>query len=292
MTTPPTSPAGELLWAQPQTAQPAVELRPFITAYSAFEAALPPGEEIHAQVIPPGVPVITLLLSGHIRITDGPAAGQTAPPAAFTGQLTRSGGTACGGHLHTFMVHFSPAGAHDLLGIDMKPLQNTTVELSAAAGAGTEAYLQAIQKAPDFVTRCHLTDAFFEDVRQRSGQAPGLGAAAAQLLMQHAGKLEVENLAQRLGISARTLLRRFTHEVGVSPKSFARLMRFRAAHNYLQAPNATWADAVLKFGYTDQSHLIRDYRDFAGETPRQYDPEARVLDRSATVTKKPEADAR
>lgn len=256
-----------------------------MVSYAAFAADVPPGQAILARVIPPGVPVITLLLSGQIRITDGPAAGQYAPPAGLTGQLTRSGGTACAGELRGFSVHFAPAGLHDLLHRGVAHLRDATVTLSSEFGPEAAAYEQAIRTAPDFASCCALSDAFFR--RLLPGAAPGLGAAAAAQLQQHQGQLDIEALAQGLGVSERTLLRRFRHEVGVSPKHFARLMRFRAAHAYLQAPAASWPDAVLRFGYTDQSHLIRDYRDFAGETPRQYSTEARVLDRSVSMVAQP-----
>jgi AraC-like DNA-binding protein len=186
-----------------------------------------------------------------------------------------------------FAVQFTPAGAHDLLGIDVSKFQNATVALTEVLGATADTYVQQLHAASGFAERCRVTDAFFRRWLEMGSRAAGVGATAAEMLALSHGRLEVEALAQQLGLSVRTLLRRFTREVGVSPKHYARLLRFKAAHAYLQDPAANWADAVLRFGYTDQSHLIRDYRDFAGETPRQYSTGARSLDRAMINMSRP-----
>ncbi len=59
--------------------------------------------------------------------------------------------------------------------------------------------------------------------------------------------------------------RTFAHHVGVTPKTFARVMRFRRAIEL--GKRQQWADVAAELGYFDQSHLIADFREFAGETP-------------------------
>ncbi|KUG07976.1 helix-turn-helix transcriptional regulator [Solirubrum puertoriconensis] len=266
--------------SQPVTVPPAAALQPFIVGYADVFVPLPPDQRYAARIIPIGCPAIVLFHEGQIRITDGPAANQIAPPAGFVGQLTRSGGNEYTGTIRGFIVQLTPAGAYDLLRCEVSRYQNATVPLHQALGAPmADGIARQLRPDLDFAGCCAAADAFFLHQLAKQQATLGLGGQAAALLMRSQGQLEVEDVALQLEVSVRTLLRRFSREVGMPPKTFARLVRFRAAHAYLQEPDATWADAVLRFGYTDQSHLIRDYRDFAGETPRQYQTDGRVLDR-------------
>jgi AraC-like DNA-binding protein len=69
-------------------------------------------------------------------------------------------------------------------------------------------------------------------------------------------------------VSARNLRRAFHDVVGLGPKAFARIMRFqRALHAARQGSDIDWSDIARNAGYYDQSHLIADFRAFAGTTP-------------------------
>jgi AraC-like DNA-binding protein len=76
-----------------------------------------------------------------------------------------------------------------------------------------------------------------------------------------------------LGLSPRTLERRFSSQVGISPKRLARVHRLqkvlRAAR---RSGNPDWCALAIEYGYTDQAHLIHDFRDLAGLTPSEYKP--------------------
>jgi len=108
--------------------------------------------------------------------------------------------------------------------------------------------------------------------------APGARAAialasrAVATLQASGGALRVEALASQLGVSRQHLGAQFRDHVGLSPKLFARICRFRAARAAALA-SATgqhgldWANLALASGYFDQSHLIRDFQDFTGASP-------------------------
>ena len=74
-----------------------------------------------------------------------------------------------------------------------------------------------------------------------------------------------------LGISHRRFIEVFHRAVGLTPKRFCRIRRFprvlREAH---QAPVIRWTDVAAMCGYTDQAHLIHDFRAFSGLTPAEY----------------------
>jgi AraC-like DNA-binding protein len=79
----------------------------------------------------------------------------------------------------------------------------------------------------------------------------------------------VTEVATALGVSERNLRRVFRDTIGVGPKTFARLERFRRALNAARVREApSWATIALDAGYYDQAHLIADFRAIAGVTPQ------------------------
>jgi len=80
------------------------------------------------------------------------------------------------------------------------------------------------------------------------------------------GQCRVDDLAQDAGISARQLDRLMLANVGVTPKLFLRMLRFRKAIQ-LHDRHQSWAQIAAECGYHDQSHLVREFKQFAGESP-------------------------
>ena len=91
---------------------------------------------------------------------------------------------------------------------------------------------------------------------------------ASRLLVAMRGRARIDNLVRRSGLSASQFQHRFASEVGMTPKLFARTIRFDAAigahHN---APDRSWTDIVHELGYFDQAHFIGECRAFAGVLP-------------------------
>jgi AraC-like DNA-binding protein len=102
--------------------------------------------------------------------------------------------------------------------------------------------------------------------------------AAVEAIMRSGGRRSIDAIAADIGISRQHLARAFAYHVGVSPKTFARVMRFRRALALcvgrlhpadrlkpLRTPD--WGGLAAELGYFDQSHLIAEFREFAGTTP-------------------------
>ena len=82
------------------------------------------------------------------------------------------------------------------------------------------------------------------------------------------GQLTVKGMAEQAGVSRQYLTRAFRDHIGVTPKMYCRLARFQAALAYASGnENVDWADAAVRMGYTDQSHMIAEFREFSGLAP-------------------------
>jgi AraC-like DNA-binding protein len=95
---------------------------------------------------------------------------------------------------------------------------------------------------------------------------PALVGALAMIDTRH-GNIRVRKLASMCNVSERQLERLFLERVGIAPKLYMRIRRFRSVLNYFEDPPDTtrtsFAETAAAFGYVDQSHLARDFRDFA-----------------------------
>jgi AraC-like DNA-binding protein len=96
-------------------------------------------------------------------------------------------------------------------------------------------------------------------------------AEALDLITRSAGQESLRQLHRHVGVSERSLERRFKTSIGLGPKRYARICRFKAALRDLQQGRFTQLTTLAySHGYTDQSHFIREFRQFTGLTPGQY----------------------
>jgi AraC-like DNA-binding protein len=85
--------------------------------------------------------------------------------------------------------------------------------------------------------------------------------------------LAVSEVCSRLGLLPKTFVRRFREEMGLAPKKFSRVRRLqRILRSTVSPEKADWAELAARHGYTDQAHLIHDFRDLTGMTPTTYRP--------------------
>jgi len=108
----------------------------------------------------------------------------------------------------------------------------------------------------------------------------GAERARAGLVLAAADRLTSESVnavALELGVSERHLRRVFGESIGLSPKTFAKLTRFRRAIQAAREEGqANWATIAAFAGYYDQAHLITEFRAISGVTPRALLNELRV----------------
>jgi transcriptional regulator GlxA family with amidase domain len=91
---------------------------------------------------------------------------------------------------------------------------------------------------------------------------------SAQHLLHHKGAISIGELANHTALSVRQYERRFAEEMGLSPKLFARITRFQMALDAKRiSPGRTWLGVAHEFGYFDQMHMIRDFKNLGGGAP-------------------------
>jgi AraC-like DNA-binding protein len=234
---------------------PSPAARAFVQCYWTLQSGPAAGDRVQ-RVAPDGSPeLIVHFEQPFARPHEG--GWRTQPRCFFAGQLTGPLLLRPSRRARVAGVRFQPYGAARLFRVAMHELTERTVEIRDLAPS----LARALESADDPRRVIEIVEAHM------IGPPDPVCAAAVHRIRTAAGNCDVAVLTSGLGVSCRHLERRFREEVGIPPKFFARIQRFQAVFPAVEGGAAGWADAAVRCGYYDQAHLIRDFRQFAGEPP-------------------------
>jgi AraC-like DNA-binding protein len=213
------------------------------------------------EVMPDGYAEIVFYAGGPFAIA-GPDGWQALPSPLLIGLLDAPLRLRLDGPLDIVGVRCFPWTVYELLGL---PSATGNVSLESHPVAALQATVCAclLSGRPDdaiAAAGAHFLAAHVavDGVLTRAGGA--MRAAG--------GTLPVGRVAATAHATVRTLERRFKHAAGRTVKDVSSLIRFEQARNRLwTAPDAPLAALARELGYTDQSHLNREFKRYAGMTP-------------------------
>lgn len=181
----------------------------------------------------------------------------------------------------TVAVRFLPGAARAFFDLSLHALQDEHPALDAlwprheaeALAAALWEREQTVQQRLAALQRALLARLRAHPDAADSSPADRLTRAAVRLVDAGGGAVRIDDLARTLGVSRQHLSLQFRERVGLPPKTFAMVSRFRRASAVLRrhtSAQVDWAQLALDCGYYDQSHLIHAFRLFAGETPDSF----------------------
>lgn len=171
------------------------------------------------------------------------------------------------GRAEGMQVNIAPPAAAMLLGVPMHELACRTVPFEALFGS--DELVERVAGAPSWDARFELIEAeFAKRLVEAAPRSPGVAWAWRRLAQTH-GRIRVETLCQELGWSRKRLVARFREDVGLAPKTVARLLRLEHAIE-LASEGQAWAEVAYASGYYDQAHLVNEFRAITGATPNEY----------------------
>jgi AraC-like DNA-binding protein len=138
-------------------------------------------------------------------------------------------------------------------------------------GRGPRSALEARERLLDAARPERQLDLFEDLLAARLPEVRGLHPAVAHALARFPTTDDVGAVVDETGYSHRRFVALFRRAVGLPPKLYCRALRFQYALRLLVArPPSPLADVALAAGYSDQSHLNREFRELAGVSPREY----------------------
>ncbi|MEP7232083.1 MAG: AraC family transcriptional regulator [Ginsengibacter sp.] len=196
-----------------------------------------------------------------------------APPCMVVGPHLKRINSRMGMHHRMVYVGFKPGGLFRLLGIPMKELFDGAFDAAELIGNNIRHINQQLKEAKGFEEMKHIVESFFLSRLSQLRAKQPFDAAIQQLLSCH-GNITIDKVADLSGLGVRQFERKCYEKIGMSPKIYARLIRFSKAYRMKEScPNINWTKITYECGYFDQMHFIRDFKQFAGVLPTAMDEE-------------------
>jgi AraC-like DNA-binding protein len=179
--------------------------------------------------------------------------------------LVEAEGQAC-----CLQVNLTFAAAYRLLRLPMHVLVNRSWSFEDLLGHDGETLIENLGDSDDWPERFDLLDAFLlENLLGSQGFSPEVAFAFDRITSTH-GSAAIGELAFETGWSRKKLIAQFREQIGLPPKTIARICRFDRAARRLSRGTDSLASIALDCGYYDQAHFNRDFLDFAGVTPTAF----------------------
>jgi methylphosphotriester-DNA--protein-cysteine methyltransferase len=168
-------------------------------------------------------------------------------------------------------VELSPLAAYRLLGTPMHHFAGQLVDLVDLLGRDGRRLGEEVRDASTWQERFRAIDRCLLDRLETAPPVATEVEYAWRQLVASGGMRPIRGICTEIRWSHKHLITRFRHQVGIAPKHAARLIRFeRVLGRVADVARPDWGALAVECGYADQSHLIRDFREFAGTTPAAF----------------------
>lgn len=191
--------------------------------------------------------------------------GESLPQLFVFGQATKYGQLTGGGTFRTLGITFRPTGLKSIFGLDASELTDENICISKLGNTNLGEQLlncSTVQQQAD----C-LFSFLLEKIRHHEACNKKINYAVNSL--QQGKKLA--GVLHDLNLSERSLERFFLADVGITPVLYARICRFQSSLAlFRQGKFRSLTEIAYSLGYFDQSHFIRDFKQFSGASPGTY----------------------
>jgi AraC-like DNA-binding protein len=226
------------------------------------------------RMLPTGTAsLIVNLLEDEVRVYDSDtmALSHRLEGASFEGVHKRTYVIDTAEQAYVAGISFHPGGAWPFMRCAQDELSNQHIPLRDIWGLDIASLRERMLLAPTPQAQLSvLENTLLESLQRPLNRHPAVSLALATIQRDPSGT-RIARLSQQSSLSTRRVTRLFEQEVGLTPKLYARLLRFRQILRHAwQKDGIDWTELALSCGYADQPHFVRDFKAFSGFTPTQY----------------------
>lgn len=167
-------------------------------------------------------------------------------------------------------VKFKPGALSQLLGIPEVHFKNQVVAISDLNLPGFDRLEAALYECKDIQLCLQKLDQFFMSALLMQGTNTGQLNPILRCIQDN-HMIDLQTLQQQFEIHPKKLQRLFNQHVGLSPKNYLRVMRFKNLYKQINRQAMAFYDqSVFDWGYYDQMHFIKEFKSFIGQSPSDY----------------------
>ncbi len=173
------------------------------------------------------------------------------------------------GKVGMFALKFQPWALRKLFAIKIANYTDKVLPIDVDISAILQAIKQVAIAPSSFDEKTiAIENILLEFIQDDSTKSKGEQATA--MIIHHNGAITLQHVEEQIGISERSLERYFKEYIGLTPKFYCRIIRFAYIFSLVNQGNINWSDVSFLAGFYDQSHFIKNFKEFTGEEPSTY----------------------
>ena len=169
-----------------------------------------------------------------------------------------------------FGVYFHSYAIPLLFNIPADRLTNYNIEISDLLGKEGEEVEERIMLCNSLKERIQIITEFIERKLKNVLTESKNIISAVNYIISSKGIIDIPELIESHFLSQRQFERKFKELTGFSPKMFSRIVRFEECISKAVSGRQSLTELTFASGYYDQSHMIKDFREFSGNSPKSY----------------------
>lgn len=251
---------------------PSKELSPYIKHYLFLDNATTDIQKL--RLFSDGnTGVVFSLKSKLISRIDNFGVANCLPNSFLYGQLNGFKDIYSNNAITLIIVVFQPNGIHQLLGIPANEFLDAIIAIDTVFGKNGLILEEQLADQNNNHSRVELLNHFFSDlISEKTISNQLLINDSLNFIISNKGYFSVADLVKYTGYSERHLERKFKESIGLNPKKFGNVIRL---HHFLKLIKNKTDDTNLtsicyEAGFSDQSHLIKEFRKHTGISPTAY----------------------
>ena len=254
-----------------QTFEPQTNLKSLIKCYWALEVPAEANPQ-KQRIVPDGCMEMIFILGDDIKRYTSENEFIIQPRAIVVGQITEPFVIQPAGHVNCFAVRFYPYGFANFVETPVKELENKETPISWLFGESKAKELEKqIVEATSNEQRIKSIEAFLLDRFNEKPVIDQVVKTTLDALFSTKGNTQIGAILKEDRSKRRQLERKFSKQVGLSPKQLGKVIRLQTAIKMLLHENPEKLTHIAyESEYYDQAHFINDFRHFSGFTPEQY----------------------
>jgi len=253
-----------------ETFAPSPQLAAYIRFFWALEANVAPGEEFVHRSTADGCVEIVFHYRAKFDEIDSGGRRVDSPLASIQAQSTSFRRFSTHESFGIFGVYLYPYAIPRLFAYPASDFTNISPELDSVFGVDGKHLEEQMASAANNQARVEIATRFLEQKLGSSKRELPPIHRAIDTVIDAAGDVKITDLARQHDLSTRQFERKFKEFAGLNPKLYSRVVRFQAATQQKLTGVRDLTEIAYACGYYDQSHFIKDFRQFSGYTPKEY----------------------
>jgi AraC-like DNA-binding protein len=193
------------------------------------------------------------------------------PDSYISGQSLKNYSLRIESEVEQIGIVFKPTGLFHLFDLPMYEFTNSRIDIQEVLRSDFRSVREKLIEQTNNAEKIKILEKILlKRLINKDPQFDGVDHGADQIINKF-GNVSITELLDQSFMSRRKFERHFFQRVGLSPKYYARIRRFGYLCSLVAGQrNVSWSEVLHQLDYYDQSHFIKDFKEFSGKSPNQY----------------------